>query len=195
VGALEQVRAAILAGRRPVPEEVRIGELVAAAMPVPPPLGPGDGSVVPGVLVGPAPWEPGASVVVVTVGAPGPGVEGVSAEVAWAEGVEARLLGEAVGGPEAWLVTPGAASTGGWGSVQILWTEDGLARASEVPITGAEPGSPLVAAAAGWGLLLRGEIDPDAWGYAEAAALAKSARTPEATELSRLILLSGTLSP
>jgi Ca-activated chloride channel family protein len=82
----------------------------------------------------------------------------------------------------------------------MIWTENGVPRASEVPILGTEPpglDAPLAAAVAGWGLLLRGELDLETWSYEDAARLAEENRneTPLAAEIPALIPLSARISP
>ena len=201
-GSFEEVREALRSGQRPSPDMVRIGELVAAVLPEPPLLGHGDGGVAPGVSVQPAPWAPGASLVIVTVGRPGPGVEGLATELDWNPAVvEATPLGATPeGGPLVHEVRPKSGATGPWGVLRLFWTEDGVARALEVPILGTEPpgpDAPLAAAVAGWGLLLRGELDPGAWSYEDAARLAENNlnETPPAAEIPDLIRLSARTSP
>jgi hypothetical protein len=181
---------------------VRIEELVAAALPAAPPLGAGDGGVVPGLSVQPAPWAPDASLVIVTVGRPGPGIKGLTAELTWDPAVvEATALGAAPeGGPSLHEVRPIAGATGPWGVLRLRWTEGGVARVSEVPILGTEPPGPdagLAAAVAGWGLLLRGELDPEAWSYEDAARLAEENLngTSLAAEVPDLIRQSARISP
>lgn len=201
-GSFEEVREALRSAQRPSPDMVRIGELVAAVLPEPPLLGPGDVGIVPGLSVQPAPWSPGASLVIVTVGRPGRGVEGLTADLDWNPAIVEATPLDAVpeGGPSVHEVRPKAGATSPWGVLRLRWTEDGVARASEVPILGTEPpgpDAPLAAAVAGWGLLLRGELDPGAWSYEDAARLAESNLNgaPLAAEIPALIRLSARISP